>query len=123
MWKITITLYSRSYPVIPSCDKLSFRKINNTVLENLYKNNKYKLVNLWSVIEVIKKASKYGELFIGLSDENLSYKRMPFSCKKCNKKLHKAIENFNKTQNIDLLNNLTCSCKKDYEYKLNKGLI
>jgi hypothetical protein len=24
---------------------------------------------------------------------------------------------------IDLLNNLTCSCKKDYEYKLNKGLI
>jgi archaeosine synthase beta-subunit len=95
----------------------------NTPLTKLYENKDYKLVNLWSIIKVILKVTKFGPIFVGLSDENLSKDRMPDSCPKCSKKIKKAIENFNKTQDITELKKLNCECKKDYKYKLNKGLI
>lgn len=95
----------------------------NTPLEKLYKDGKYKLTNLWSVVEVIKKTYQLGCLFIGLSDENLSQDRIPHACKKCTKKIINEIEKFNKTQDISGLNKLNCECKKDYEYKLRRGLI
>jgi archaeosine synthase beta-subunit len=95
----------------------------NTHLEDLYLNAKYRLLNLWSVVEVIKSAHQYGCIFVGLSDEDLSMERMPYSCSLCNEKIVREIENFNSTQDISGLNQLDCQCKVEYLQKIKKGEI
>ena len=83
----------------------------NTPLEKLFLNGGYSLVRLWSVIEVVKSTYHLGSVFVGLSDENLSFDRMPGSCKKCYKMLVKEIERFNKTQDASVLDSLDCECR------------
>jgi radical SAM enzyme (TIGR01210 family) len=95
----------------------------NTHLEDLYLNAKYRLLNLWSVVEVIKSAHQYGCIFVGLSDEDLSMERMPYSCSLCNEKIVREIENFNSTQDVSGLNQLDCQCKVEYLQKMEKGEI
>ena len=95
----------------------------NTQLENLYLQSQYRLLNLWSVVEVIKKAHQYGCIFVGLSDENLSKDRMPYSCGICTDKIAREIENFNKTQDISGIVKLDCQCKSQYLEKLEKSEI
>lgn len=95
----------------------------NTYLETLYLQSKYRLLNLWSVVEVIKNAHNYGCLFIGLSDENLSLERMPHSCANCGGKIVNAIERFNKFQDISEILDLDCPCKARYIEKREKGEI
>lgn len=95
----------------------------NTHLENLYLEAKYRLLNLWSVVEVVKHAHKYGCVFVGLSDEDLSLERMPYSCKNCNEAIVHEIEYFNKTQDISRIETLDCECKSEYLEKLEKGEI
>jgi len=86
----------------------------NTHLEDLYNQAQYRLLNLWSVVEVIIRAHKYGCIFVGLSDENLSLERMPYSCPRCSKKIVNEIENFNRTQDISTIMQLDCQCKPRY---------
>jgi radical SAM enzyme (TIGR01210 family) len=95
----------------------------NTPLEKLFQKAQYRLVNLWSVVEILKQVHHYGNIFVGLSDENLSKERLPRSCPRCNGALVRAIEDFNRTQDISPLTALNCSCKKDYEHKIHKELI
>jgi len=93
----------------------------NTHLENLYNHAQYRLLNLWSVVDVILKAHKYGGIFVGLSDENLSLERMPYSCPQCSKKIVNEIENFNRTQDVSGLMELDCQCKLRYLEKKGNG--
>lgn len=93
----------------------------DTNLEKLYLNSKYRILNLWSVVEVIKNIYKYGNIFVGLSDENLSKDRMPSSCPICDDKIIEAIEYFNETQDISHLLDLDCECKNIYLEKLILG--
>ena len=94
----------------------------NTVLESLYKKAKYRLVNLWSIVDIIISAAQYqGNIFVGLSDENLSFDRMPHSCHLCNNKIVEEIEKFNYTQDAEPLNKLDCECKKEYIANLERG--
>lgn len=95
----------------------------NTYLEKLYLQSQYRLLNLWSVVEVIKKAHDYGCIFIGLSDENLSLERMPHSCANCGEKIVNAIERFNKSQDISEILDLDCQCKSQYIETREKGEI
>lgn len=95
----------------------------NTYLEKLYLQSQYRLLNLWSVVEVIRKAHNYGCLFIGLSDENLSLERMPHSCLRCGEKIVNAIERFNKSQDISEILDLDCPCKSQYIERREKGEI
>jgi radical SAM enzyme (TIGR01210 family) len=95
----------------------------NTHLETLFLTDQYRLVNLWSVVEIIIRSHHYGHLFIGLSDENLSMDRMPNSCHKCYNTIVAEIETFNKTQDISALRQLECECKREYLHKLEKELI
>jgi radical SAM enzyme (TIGR01210 family) len=87
----------------------------NTPLEKLYKQGEYSLVNLWSVIEVIKRVHGLGTIFVGMSDENLAAGRVPHSCSKCNDILLRAIEEFNGTQDAFSLSRLDCECRAAWE--------
>jgi radical SAM enzyme (TIGR01210 family) len=95
----------------------------NTHLETLFLTDRYRLVNLWSVVDIIIRTHSYGNLFVGLSDENLSLDRMPNSCSQCCGTIAAEIETFNKTRDISALQRLDCECKKDYLHKLEKELI
>ncbi len=80
-------------------------------LEKLYLQSEYRMLNLWSVVEVILKTHQEGCIFVGLSDENLSKDRMPNSCPKCDENIRREIEFFNKTQDVSGLKGLFCECK------------
>jgi len=87
----------------------------NTLLERKYNAGEYNLLNLWSVIEVIKRTYHIGIIFVGLSDESLSDNRKPESCPLCTKKNYNAIEEFNGNQDIKIFNSLSCTCKVLWE--------
>ncbi|MFH1224661.1 MAG: hypothetical protein V1676_02550 [Candidatus Diapherotrites archaeon] len=86
----------------------------NAPIEQLYFRNEYKVPNLWSVIEVVKRLAGRGCIFVGLSDENLSKDRLTGSCEKCREKLCSAIERFNETQSAEELYSLNCSCRSGW---------
>lgn len=92
----------------------------NTPLEMFFLNGDYHLVNLWSVVDIIRRSHHLGEIFVGLSDENLSFERMPSSCPKCTKLILDEIEHFNRTQDIAGLEQLDCDCKASYESQVRK---
>jgi radical SAM enzyme (TIGR01210 family) len=95
----------------------------NTPLEKLFKKTEYRIVNLWSVIEVIRQVHGLGTVFIGLSDEDLSLDRLPRSCPKCSGSLVRAIESFNRTRDIAVTEHLDCDCKRVYMRQLERGAI
>lgn len=86
----------------------------NTELETLYTASKYRLVNLWSVVEVIRRSHGQGEVFIGLSDEDLSQRRLPQSCELCRDDIVAAVERYNATQSLDVFADLDCECRAEY---------
>lgn len=90
----------------------------NTYLETLFRDAKYRLVNLWSVVQIVKRVHGQGTVFIGLSDENLSRDRLPSSCDKCNGSIIRALEHYNFSQDISGLEALDCDCKGEYEKSL-----
>jgi radical SAM enzyme (TIGR01210 family) len=92
-----------------------------TELEKLYLSGDYKIVNLWSVIEVIKLTHGLSTIFVGMSDEGLAGDRIPYSCDKCSMKLREAIQSYNATQNLEVFNNLDCSCKQEWRVKVNNS--
>jgi archaeosine synthase beta-subunit len=95
----------------------------HTYLEKLFLNSQYRLVNLWSVVEILRQVRELGSVFVGLSDENLSLERMPGSCPECTARLVRGIEAFNRTQDLSFLTGLHCECKESYEYRVREGLI
>ncbi len=95
----------------------------NTKLEDLYRDLKYKPASLWSILEVIKNVKQYGEIFVGMSDEDLSLDRMSFSCDECYDNIIDEIESFNKTNNLNGIKALECNCKIEYQKQLEEGLI
>ena len=93
----------------------------NTPLDELYTSSRYRLVNLWSVVEVIRGIHGRGEVFIGLSDEDLSQQRMPGSCPDCSGRIIEAIEGYNATQELTALERLDCHCRPRWEAELRRG--
>ncbi len=95
----------------------------NTDLETLFDNKEYRLANLWSVVEVVKRTHHLGSVFIGLSDESLSLDRMVYSCDKCYERVVNEIELFNKTQDFSDLALADCDCKAAYQYLVREEMI
>ena len=81
----------------------------NTPLEKLYLEGNYKLLNVWSLVEILKKTVHLGEIFVGLNDENISQDRKPYSCKECYPKLIDAINEFNRTKKTDHFDKIKCN--------------
>lgn len=82
----------------------------NTPLEQMYLRKEYELLNLWSVVEVIKRTAEKGDVFVGLNDENISLDRVPYSCPNCYERIIAALNKFNSTQKTDVFDEITCSC-------------
>lgn len=86
----------------------------NTYLEKVFLRGDYRLVNLWSVVEVILRTHEMGNIFVGLSDEDLSRNRTTGSCPACQDRLVAEIERFNHTLDVSRLRELDCPCRATY---------
>ncbi|MFH1059260.1 MAG: hypothetical protein V1797_11370 [Pseudomonadota bacterium] len=86
----------------------------NTELERVFLAGEYHLVNLWSVVEVILQSHHLGNLFVGLSDEDLSRNRTAASCPRCQERLVDEIERFNRSLDVSRLKMLDCDCRAAY---------
>lgn len=86
----------------------------NTYLERVFLKGEYRLLNLWSVVEVILRTHRMGNLFVGLSDEDLSRNRTVGSCPLCHDRLIAEIERFNHTLDVSRLAELDCPCRAGY---------
>ncbi len=84
---------------------------HGTKLEEMYLQGDYKLINLWRVVDVIKRTTHLGTVFVGLSDEGLSSNRTPSGCPACTDKLKHAIEQFNGSQSLSEFDGLKCECQ------------
>jgi radical SAM enzyme (TIGR01210 family) len=99
--------------------------VNGTPLEKEYQAGKYKPINLWSVIEIVRRIHSLCPVFIGASDEGLvdtesvlglDACKVPYSCPRCRRLLLGTIQEFNLTQNINVFNHLYCGfCKEGWE--------
>lgn len=83
---------------------------HNTKLEEDFLRGDYSLINLWEVVEVIKRSAHLGTIFVGLSDEGLSSNRIPEGCPDCTLDLREAIERFNGSQSLHEFDDLKCEC-------------
>jgi radical SAM enzyme (TIGR01210 family) len=96
--------------------------MSGTPLEEEYLAGKYKPINLWSLLEIIRGIHDLCPVFIGCNNEGFvdnSYVlgieacKVPTSCFFCRKILLDALQEFNRTQNINVFNELFCSfCQK-----------
>jgi hypothetical protein len=98
---------------------ISFNPCNvqrNTIVEFLWKKNKYRPPWLFSVVEILKESKK-------IVGNNARLKcdvagggniRGAHNCKICDKNYLKAIANFSLNQNINVFKNLTCECKEKW---------
>ena len=96
--------------------------VKGTLLEEEYLAGKFKPINLWNVIKIIKKVHKLCNIFIGVSDERLIEKisvlgidayKVPISCRRCRLLLIGTIQEFNYTQNVNVFNKLYCGFCND----------
>jgi radical SAM enzyme (TIGR01210 family) len=97
----------------------------DTILDRLWKEDKYSPPNLWSVAEVLIQTAAaldmentQGKLFVGLSDENLSRDRMPSSCDDCDKEVRTTLQSFNAHQEIVKVRDLHHDCKDKWQQSL-----
>lgn len=77
----------------------------NTLLEDLYNQKKYELIDLRDIIEILLKIKnkidfKKYPIFIGLDDEKISQGRYLFPKNKKEKEILKIIKKFNSTQEL-----------------------
>jgi len=93
-----------------------------TVMEKLFRENKYKPPWLWSVIEVIKKTYNLGPINVGGFGDTPPPIAISSNCNLCSSKIKDSLQQYRETHNINLLNDLRCSCyklyKKEIEIKL-----
>lgn len=99
-----------------------------TLVDALRQTESYKSPWLWSVIEVTKQCADISKFFgiggIGYYPIPKEYAHNHCDIKNnCNKKLVKAILNYNTTRDVSVFNGLSCSCKRvwEKECQINSG--
>jgi len=96
---------------------ISFNPVNvqkNTFTEFLWKRNEYRTPWLWSVIEVLKESKKITKARLICSPTGGGTRRGAHNCRKCDKKILSAVQDFSLTQNSFVFDNLYCECKEEW---------
>lgn len=86
----------------------------------LYKKDLYNHVWLWSIVEILKQVSTLGDIQVGVSPEGMEWHEMPGNCKKCTQRIIDVIVEYNRSQDIDLFNDLDCKCIEKWKKELER---
>ena len=87
----------------------------NTIAEMLFDEGLITPPRLWSLLEVLIRVHKLGNIFVPLTDESLAKGRLPANCEKCTDVTREAIRVFDANQDIKPLQELSCECKKEWK--------
>jgi radical SAM enzyme (TIGR01210 family) len=93
---------------------------SNTLVESLWKNQRYRPPWLWSVVEVLRYAHKAanGTVRIVCDPAAAGKKRGTHNCGKCDKSVVNAIREFSLNQDIMAFDGLQCECGILWRYIL-----
>jgi len=82
----------------------------NTLMAKLFQENKFKPPWLWSIIEIIQKTYHLGPVQIGAFEDEPQPIAIPSNCPSCSPKIKDLLQQYRETHNINLFDNLECSC-------------
>ncbi|MFH1435420.1 MAG: hypothetical protein ABIJ56_06860 [Pseudomonadota bacterium] len=82
-----------------------------SALEREHKSGNYRLISLWTVVDIVLKTAPLVPTHVALWDEGLSGGRVPEGCEACSDAIRSAIREFNTTGSTSVLKKLSCSCR------------
>jgi archaeosine synthase beta-subunit len=85
--------------------------VPGTPLEREFLSGRYQPPNLWAVVEVVRRAHRFGEVLIGLSTEGLAPLAVPTGCSRCTGPLRTALAEYNRTRDLSVFVSLRCDCR------------
>lgn len=88
----------------------------------LYKVGLYRPPWLWTVLEVARIASLFGEVRIGGYQFAPAYELVAHNCEICTPKVKNAIRTYNATLDDSVLMDLDCHCKEQWKEDLRKAM-
>jgi radical SAM enzyme (TIGR01210 family) len=93
---------------------------SNTLVESLWKKQRYRPPWLWSVVEVLQYAHETakGAVRVVCDPAAAGKKRGTHNCGKCDKSVVTAIRQFSLTQDVSVFGDLGCECKNLWNYTL-----
>ena len=92
----------------------------NTLVESLWKKQRYRPPWLWSVVEVLRYAHEAakGAARVVCDPAAAGKKRGTHNCGKCDTSIVSAIRQFSLTQNVQAFDGLQCDCRNLWNYTL-----
>ena len=86
-----------------------------TKMEKLYREGKFRPPWLWSTIEVVRRTSHLGPVYVGGFEDEPSPIAIPHNCEMCSPRLMRSFRNYNESLDVNLLHNGCCACKVEWE--------
>jgi len=87
---------------------------DGTKMADQYRESLYQLPWLWSIVEVIKKTAPLGPVRIGTFEDDPPPIDVPHNCPQCTASFAQAIDQYRRTFDLSLFNQLRCSCQEDW---------
>ncbi|ABE51079.1 archaeosine biosynthesis radical SAM protein RaSEA [Methanococcoides burtonii] len=88
---------------------------NGTYVEQLWQRSQYRTPWLWSIVEILKRTKqRHPNLAITSDPVGAGSKRGPHNCKICSRDVSDAVHLFSRTQDLKVLEGLTCDCKQTW---------
>ncbi len=83
-----------------------------TLVEMLWERKQFRPPWLWSIVEILKKTkSTHPDLVIMSDPVGAGSQRGPHNCKICSRDVADAVRNFSLTQDIRVLDSVSCECR------------
>lgn len=86
-----------------------------TKMEKLYREGEFQPPWLWSTIEVVRRTSHLGPVYIGGFEDEPPPIAIPHNCEMCSPELMRSFRDYNESLDVSLLHNGYCACKTEWE--------
>jgi radical SAM enzyme (TIGR01210 family) len=86
-----------------------------TKMEKLYREGEFQPPWLWSIIEVVRRTSHLGPVYIGGFEDEPPPIAIPHNCEMCSPRLMRSFRDYNESLDVSLLHNGYCACKVEWE--------
>ena len=106
------------------CEYISLEPIAlqpHTLQDYLHKIGKYRAPWLWSILSIISETHNLGKINIGGENFYPIPYEVAHNCHNCDIRIKTVLKQFEKTQNIEDISEISCKCKKEWIYDLKKG--
>ncbi len=78
----------------------------------------YRSCWLWTIVEVVRRASEMGTVRLGGEQFAPKYEHHPWNCPRCTSAFYKAFQRYNATMDVGVLTALRCECRSQWEATL-----